>query len=74
MAEPKIRWRQKFDAASLETEELKRKLHEATEKVDQQASYIDTLQCDLDDARKQIERARIQGMNDVTTMLLRDEK
>jgi AmiR/NasT family two-component response regulator len=72
MTEPKIRWRAKYDALVVEHEQTKKELSESLSGAISLASENDALRAQLDDLRKEVERARIQGMHDATGLILRE--
>lgn len=72
MAE-RVRWRQKHDALHAEHERLEQDFAEATAHNRELSQRLADGETQLAELTKAVERARLQGMHDVTSLLLRGE-
>jgi phage-related minor tail protein len=73
MTEPKIRWRAKYDALSVELEQTTRELQDAVSNGLNLAKENDRLREEVTELKKAVERARLEGMHDVTGLLLHSD-
>lgn len=65
-------WKGLYEASVIAHDQTKKALEEALNSALSFGKENDDLRDELADAKKQVEKARIQGMHDATGLLLRD--
>jgi predicted nucleic acid-binding Zn-ribbon protein len=65
-------WKGRYEAAQAERDQLRQDLDKANTTLENQQALIDEREHEVAELRKQVNLARIQGMNEVTGLLLRE--
>lgn len=67
----RVRWRAKHDALAMELQQAQQELGKVQLELERVRVQLDEAEQSEEDLKKLVERARLQGMHDVTTLLLR---